>query len=98
MTTITVSKSTGGRGPSYRKIHEQQISYVDNSNVEVIVDALAPSVLIADRDDADNCVLLQGHEADDFINNSDALFHRCGYLTRADARKICAYPMVDMLD
>ena len=80
---------------SIKKIHRQQIDYVNNSGVTVEVVEIYGHVTIADGEG--NEIFLQGDEGSDFIGRARCVWNRRGNITRAEASAITAYPYVDTL-
>ena len=78
-----------------RKIHQQQIDYVNASGVTVETVPIHGHVTISDESGAE--IFLQGDEGSEFIAESRRLWRDTGDRTEAECNEIIAYPYCDLL-
>ncbi|WP_372997521.1 hypothetical protein [Marinobacter sp.] len=79
------------------EITRMYAQYVAGSNVEVYVDRAFSTVHIADLAEQSLDVLLEGHDADEFIDAADELYERLGEITMEEAYQATAHPYLDLM-
>lgn len=79
-------------------IIRQNVEFVSNSQVSVKVDRSMSQVVISSDTDEDEYVALQGHDADNFIEEADKLFEQVGDVSLQECYEHLAYDYLDLLN
>jgi len=80
------------------EIIRQNVKFVSDSEVTVVVNRSQSWVTITDNNDEDEFVSLQGDDAEKFIEEADELFQKVGDVSLQECYEHLAYDYLDLLN